>query len=339
MRYICHALVLSVLATVTANADDVGVIERRLSVQHHETGLETTVLFPGIGGQAGTLGGNAVFFGTPVLKDARPLPGRYPVVVMSHGWGGNAARMAWLGAALAEKGAIVVAVNHPGSTTFDVNFDTAFHHWTRAQDLSAALDWLLQDPEFAPFVDHGRIYAAGFSYGGWTALSLAGVRGSRAGFFQYCEAAGAGSQFCAMLERAGVDIRAIDETRYEGSYRDPRVQAVAAIDPGLTWGLAKEDLSEASAKMLLIALGEGADRLRATDTGPSGSGFEALVPEAVAITIAPATHFSVLGLCTPRGAAILVEEQDDPVCTDPPGTDRAQVLQQIIEAIADHFGL
>ena len=95
-------------------------------------------------------------------------------------------------AGLVSKGAIVVAVNHPNSTTFDIDFDTAFNHWTRAEDLAIALDYVLHNDAFAPFIDEKRIYATGFSYGGWTALSLAGLRGKRDGFFQYCAATAQG---------------------------------------------------------------------------------------------------------------------------------------------------
>ena len=140
-----------------------------------------------------------MFYGTSVLADAQPVTGQHPVVLLSHGWGGNYERMAWLAAGLASKGAIVVSVNHPVSTTFDLNFNAADNHWTRAQDLSTALDYVLLDPTFANLIDENRIYATGFSYGGWTALSLAGIQGSREGFFDYCAAAGSTSQFCAEL--------------------------------------------------------------------------------------------------------------------------------------------
>ncbi|SNR66160.1 alpha/beta hydrolase family protein [Puniceibacterium sediminis] len=329
-----------ILSTGTAiAAQDVGLVEQTIAVPHHAQDMQLAVMFPAAGQQQTMFAENAVFYGTPVVKDAAPLPGRHPVVLLSHGWGGNYARMAWLSAGLVARGAIVVAVNHPASTTTDLDFDTAFHHWTRAQDLSAALDHVLQDPTYAPLIDASRIYAAGFSYGGWTALSLAGVRGNRAGFFHYCEAAGAGSQFCAELAAEGVDITAIDQGKYEASYRDPRISGVAAIDPGLTWDLAPEDVADVTVPLLLVGLGEGADRLNATDTSTTGSNFAALVPQASVRIIAPAMHFSALGLCKPAGEAILIEEHDDPVCTDPVGTNRAQVLDQIIDALADHFEL
>lgn len=53
------------------------------------------------------------------------------------------------------------------------------HHWTRAQDMSAALDCVLATQ--AEFVGPDRIMASGFSYGGWKALSLAAQTGNHAG--------------------------------------------------------------------------------------------------------------------------------------------------------------
>ncbi len=71
----------------------------------------------------------------------------------------------------------------------------------------------------------------------------------------------------------------------------------------------------------------------------AGSGFEALVPAAKVEVIAPATHFTAMPLCTPAGTDILLEEKDDPVCTDPPGTSRKAVHDRIIELLSKHFGL
>jgi len=150
---------------------------------------------------------------------------------------------------------------------------------------------------------------------------------------------GAGSQFCAELTEEGIDISAIDQDNYEASYKDPRISRVAAIDPGLTWGLTSKDVQDLTAPLLLVGLGEGDDRLQATDTNALGSNFEALVPMATVETFTPATHFTALGLCKPAGEEILIEENDDEVCTDPIGTDRAVVLEKIIASLAGHFDL
>lgn len=330
-------IALAITAASKLTAQEAGVTEFTLSADHHD--MQVSVMFPATGDTSRIYAENAVFYGTPILQNATAKSGKHPVVLLSHGWGGNYKRMAWLSAGLVSKGAIVVAVNHPNSTTFDLNFDTAFNHWTRAQDLSAALDHVLQNPQFAPLIDETRIYATGFSYGGWTALSLAGVTARREGFSQYCAAAGAGSQICAQMAQKGGGISTIDQTLYEASYHDHRIKSVVAIDPGLTWSLTPQNVEDLDVPLLLIQLGNAQDRLNATDTSAQGSNFEALVPEATIENIAPAMHFSALGVCKPAGEAILKEENDDPVCTDPPGTDRAAVLEQIINATATHFGL
>jgi predicted dienelactone hydrolase len=63
------------------------------------------------------------------------------------------------------------------------------------------------------------------------------------------------------------------------------------------------------------------------------------LPDASYVEIAPANHFTFLGTCKPSAAALLEEAKDDPICTDPEGTDRAAMHLQLIEAIASGLGL
>ena len=62
--------------------------------------------------------------------------------------------------------------------------------WERAWDVSAALDTVLADPNFAPHIDPERVYSIGFSMGGATALQLAGLRGDIGAFKAHCTGAG-----------------------------------------------------------------------------------------------------------------------------------------------------
>lgn len=77
----------------------------------------------------------------------------------------------------------------------------------------------------------------------------------------------------------------------------------------------------------------------ATDYSMNGSGFEQLAPKASTVTLAPASHFTALLTCKPAGKFILEDEIDDPVCTDPVGTDRAGIHQKVIMIIANSFNL
>ncbi len=334
-------LYLSFLLAAPALAETpvTGIQEETITVPHHSRPMSRAIFFPAMGGTPIMLGKNPVFDGVPVAEAATPEAGPHPAILLSHGWGGNYKRMGWLIQGLVERGAVVIAVNHPNSTTGEQGSLQALDHWTRAQDLSAALDQALADPTTGPLIDPDRIYALGFSYGGWTALSLGGLRGSRDGLDRFCSDPDTDISHCADILRAGIRIADIDETAWNASYKDPRIAGVAAIDPALTWGLTVADTEGLDVPVLLLGLGSGSDRLLATDTSTSGSGFEALVPAASVEVLAPASHFAALGPCTPQGAAILEEEQDDPVCTDPAGTDRAAVNARIVTAVAAHFGL
>jgi predicted dienelactone hydrolase len=339
MKRLLLALALLIPIDVSTASADTGVNLFSIAASHHNREIDMAIMYPSTGGTSRPFGENAVFYGVPVHDYAKLVPGKYPVILMSHGWGGNFMRMGWLSAGLVAKGAIVVAVNHPNSTTGDTDNKNALNHWTRAQDLSAALDTVLKDPQFAGSIDKSRIFAAGFSYGGWTALSLGGLTGERDGLDTFCHDSSKVSSHCTDILKAGITISELDSVKWHASYKDPRIAAVAAIDPALTMGLVKEDVTKLDVPVLLIGLGEGKSRLPATDTSAKGSNFEALFSAAKVELINPATHFTALGLCKPEGAAILEDEKDDPVCTDPVGTDRKAVTKRIIALIARHFGL
>lgn len=337
-RLILALTLLFPLAAPLVHAET-GLKMLSIDAPHHGREMEMAIMFPAKGGKETVLGDNAVFYGVSLRLGAKPEDGRYPVILLSHGWGGNLKRMGWLSAGLSAKGAIVVSVNHPNSTTGELENLKALNHWTRAQDLSLALDHLLQDPELVPHIEANRVYATGFSYGGWTALSLGGVKGRRDGLDRFCRDGVSISSHCRDILKAGIRIADLDERLWNASHKDPRVKAVAAIDPALTWNLSRSDVAELDVPVMIVGLGEGSSRLLATDTSASGSNFEALVPTAKVQRIAPATHFTALGLCKPAGENILRQEHDDPVCTDPPGTDRRAIASRIIDLIAKHFRL
>src|SRR5262249_14368572 len=48
-----------------------------------------------------------------------PAPARLPLILLSHGTGGTALTLGWLGTALAARGYVVAAVNHPGNNAID----------------------------------------------------------------------------------------------------------------------------------------------------------------------------------------------------------------------------
>jgi predicted dienelactone hydrolase len=282
------------------------------------------------------IGENPVFTGTPALVGAAAEAGKHPLILLSHGSGGNMDGLGWLSSALALRGAVVVAVNHPGTTSRDSSPRRTPRIDERAKDLSAALDTVLADPSFAPLIDTGRISALGFSLGGTTVLDLAGGRFERSRYRDYCRAF-ADEADCAFFRKGGVDLDRLP-MEMEAEVRDPRIGSIVAVDPGMTDALSPESVASMTLPVLLISLG-APKPWRAADVSADGSNLAARLPQATHETIRPAVHFTFLGLCTPAAARLLEEEQDDPVCTDPAGSDRAAIHAKVIDAVADFVGL
>jgi predicted dienelactone hydrolase len=96
-------------------------------------------------------GMSQVFVTGSAAQDASlaPSPAKFPLIVLSHGTGGSALQMAWLGPELAAHGYIAAAVNHPGNNGTEAYTALGFSTWwERARDLSTVIDKMLADSTF-----------------------------------------------------------------------------------------------------------------------------------------------------------------------------------------------
>jgi predicted dienelactone hydrolase len=110
------------------------------------------------------------------VVDAVPVAGRFPLVILSHGWPGNRFLMAHLGEALASRGFVVVAADHPGSTYEDrlegrAEFGITLLH--RPLDQRFLIEAVPR--AFPDLVDGTRVAVVGYSMGGYGALVTAGA--------------------------------------------------------------------------------------------------------------------------------------------------------------------
>lgn len=121
------------------------------------------------------------------LADAPVAPGPFPLVVYSHGNGGLRYVSAFLTEHLASQGFVVVAPDHTGNTAIDsfagTSEDRSLVSQDRPLDVSATIDAALAgDPGFedtAPSTDPESVGVIGHSFGGFTALAVAGGLGGR----------------------------------------------------------------------------------------------------------------------------------------------------------------
>ena len=186
------ALGLGLFTTVTsmpatAGQDIAGYDRFDVQAAHRARPLAASIWYPaGSHIYVAPVGKSAIWQSTNAYIGAAIEPGKHPLILLSHGSGGNMDGIGWLSSQLALRGAIVLAVNHPGTTTGDSSPRRTMYLGQRALDVTAALDQVLANPEFAPYIDTNNISAVGFSLGGTTVLNLAGMQFDRAAYRDYC---------------------------------------------------------------------------------------------------------------------------------------------------------
>ena len=128
MKTILIAAAVALSASI-AFGDNAGLRVDQIDLPHHEQGTEMALWYPTEDfGSAETFANNLVFKGVLGHWDAAPTDGAHPIVLFSHGMGGGHHAQAWLAAGLAKRGAIVVMVNHPGSTWGDFDMTKGVAH-------------------------------------------------------------------------------------------------------------------------------------------------------------------------------------------------------------------
>ena len=337
MKNILHIAALGLcLAASNAAASDVetGLAALAVSDDRADRPLEGFVWYP----TAQTAGaqthhGNPVWQGITAIADAPPMPGKRPLVVLSHGMYGNAMNQSWLADGLVDAGFIVAAVHHPGTSTWMRDADHARMLWDRPRDISRLIDHMLADPALAAHVDADQIFMAGHSLGGFTAVALAGGRFDGAAYRAKCDSA-IGEMVCGIFDRWDVAQTPEDVAQMEQDLSDPRIKGFAVFDLGGTQSFSDASLAAIDTPMLVIG------------APIANSGLELDIESRALVQMLPAastrylepedlSHFDFLGVCTPRAVDILASEEpgDEVICQDGGAArqeDHAMSLQDVV---------
>lgn len=278
-------------------------------------------------------GAPSLFVSQGAVRDAAFSDRRasYPVVLLSHGTGGTAASLAWLAEGLAQQGFVVIGIDHHGNTASEPYRAEGFLcWWERARDLSVILDHHATGP-FAGHLDMDRVFASGFSLGGYTATCLLGGI-TQVPLFSECSRAlgwadgprefpDLGAQVETLLESSPV-FRASWE-RQSMSFRDRRIKAAFVCAPAPTVrGITVESLREITCPVGIAAVG-------ADHEAPSHQCAEwlhrNLANSTFGLLSADAGHYSFLCECSPWA-----QENEPDICADPPGVNRSAIHGQAI---------
>ena len=221
-----------------------------------------------------------------------------PVIVFTHGLGSVRTELQYLARHLASYGFVVAAVEHPGSN--QANSNAAIEGKTRLlqpqeflqrpQDISFVIDELeklnkIADNPLKGKLATNKVMVVGYSFGGGTALSVAGARLQPHCLKQRCK------ENLATLSFGGC-IQCVAQELPESSYqfRDERVKRIVALNPTSSLMFGETGLESVEVPTLVLA--SSADKTTPALTEQI-IGFGKIPAPKWLVTVVGGTHLSV----------------------------------------------
>ncbi|MBX9732259.1 MAG: prolyl oligopeptidase family serine peptidase [Sphingomonas sp.] len=254
-----------------------------------------------------------------VVVGAHVPTGRHPLIVVSHGTGGDFAGHVDTAVALARAGFIVAALTHPGDNWRDNSRATRIEE--RPAALSATITYMVQAWPDRAAIDADRIGAFGFSAGGFTVLTAAGGRPDLARLQDHC------AQHPKFFDCSLIKAQKRTTAPAWSNLRDARIKAIVVAAPALGFTFDRAGLADVRVPVQLWRADNDqvlpapfyADAVRAALPG---------VPEFHSIP--NAGHFDFLAPCA--NPAIVPQ-----LCQSAPGFDRAAFHASFDVAVVAFF--
>ena len=258
-------------------------------------------------------------------QDAPVAPGRFPVILLSHGRQGGPLSHRAMAAHLAREGFIVIAPTHVGDAAGQPPAASPIQAMVnRPHQATAALDAALRDNRFSPHAHPDRIGMIGYSAGGYTALVLAGAKADLALAAAYCKAEATNDPGSCGFALDTL-TQASPEPKTWQFPAGPRVKALVLLDPLAT---------------MFDAPGLAAINLPVRLYRPQDDAYMKAAKNAVALArnlprppqefTVPGRHFVFVDPCPEAVAA-----EAALVCLDEPGVDRPAVHRRLESEVTE----
>jgi predicted dienelactone hydrolase len=259
----------------------------------------------------------------PIVSDGL----KHPLVMFSHGAGGNGSVYAWFGEYLASHGYIVAMVYHYRANTYDSSALYVRNKiWQRPRDISLDITHLLQDKVWGPHIDPNQIGVAGHSQGGFTSIWLGGAKVNPDLFVQYQRGWKNNLMVPAYLrEQMSLDAEPARDVH------DDRIRAAFAMAPGdiQGFGMDAAGLRQATIPMYLI-VGAGDTTTPPEDNAEFAAKY---IPHAqIDVLPGQVNHEIFDNECDQLGRDNYPE-----ACVDAPGVDRPKLHEHIGNAALEFF--
>jgi predicted dienelactone hydrolase len=255
----------------------------------------------------------------PGVKDCPFSGDKLPLVVVSHGRGGDFIGHHDTAETLADAGFFVAAINHPGDTVTDMSrSDDLSVFVERPTDVKRLIDFMLGASPAASHIDPHRLGFFGFSRGGYTGLVVVGANPDWAAAADFCRESTAHS--CEQIRRKEYPAGALTH--------DSRIKAAVIADP-LAVVFTADSFAAIKVPIQLWASERGGDGV----TPDSAPAVDRELPAQHEFHVVPNSgHFAFLMPCPAALAAIRPE-----FCSDAPGFDRVAFHKQLDADILRFF--
>ncbi|WP_261842221.1 alpha/beta hydrolase family protein [Aliamphritea ceti] len=243
--------------------------------------------------------------------------GHYPLIVMSHGYGGWLGSHAATAKAVSDAGYIVVAPTHTGNNYQDESYPPSRWMQDRPRHISLTLDYMTKQWPDRQQLDTKKIGIFGFSAGGYTALVSSGAIPDIREIQRYCADRNIPltETVCHLGIRSDTNL---SHHNFSNALSDSRITAAVVAAPALGFGFTKESLENIHIPIQIWAAQNDQNVPFVSNIQPLEN---MLSSNAEFITIDHAGHFIFIPPCNPElsTANPAVWKM---VCTDDPKINR-----------------
>ena len=247
-----------------------------------------------------------------------PVAGeKLPLVIISHGRGGDDLGHHDTAEALVDAGFVAVAINHPGENALDKSrIDDPSVFVERPADIKRTIDFMRGSWPGSANIDPWRVGFFGFSRGGYTGLIAIGAEPSLDKVQRLCE--GSASPICDQA-RKGTPPQLV---------HDPRIKAAVIADPlGIFFGA--NSFKDVMVPVQLWRSERGGDGV----TPESVTDIAGWLPTKPDFHVAAnSQHFDFLAPCSAELAKIA-----PPICADGPDFDRVAFHKEFNAKVVAFF--
>lgn len=202
-----------------------------------------------------------LFKAIKTIPNATIPNGKFPLLIISHGTGGNRFSLTWFIERMVKEGYIVVSLDHYGNSTFSKIPREFVKWWERAIDVQYVLSQILKDNEIGTRIDTSRIGGVGFSLGGYTNIALAGgyvdrtIRKNEDAKDREMPSEFPETNEIIDFENDSLIVSSYN--KYKNQVKDDRLKAFFVMAPAIGFGFHSKEQTDKITEPIFIVAGKG----------------------------------------------------------------------------------